>query len=102
MRFSESSVHAAIFASLEGSLNHELILYFGEKLGAPTIAETLRQLDIKFQHLTQHEDKFAVTQFVETERRADESLQSWLDRYKSFSYGQRLPGALLHRRSPIR
>ena len=31
----------------------------------------------------QHEDKFAVKQFVKLERRADESLQSWVDRYKS-------------------
>ena len=83
MRFTESSVRAAIFASLEGNLNQVLTLYVGEKLAVTTIAETLRQLDIRLQHLTQHEDKFAVKQFVESERRQDESLQSWVDRYRS-------------------
>ena len=58
MRFTESSVRAAIFASLEGTLNHELTPYFGETLGVATIAETLRQLDIRFQNLTQHDESF--------------------------------------------
>ena len=83
MRFTEASVRAAVFASLDAPLNSELTLYFGEKLGGTSVADTLRQLDIKFQHLAQHEDKFAVKQFVESTRRADESLQSWVDRYKS-------------------
>ena len=83
MRFTEASVRAAIFASLEAPLNLDLTLYFGEKLGETSIADTLRQLDIKFQHLAQHEDKFAIEQFVQSARSADEPLQLWVDRYKS-------------------
>ena len=92
MRFTESSVRAAIFTSLEGTLNHELTLYFDEKMGVTTIAETLRQLDIRFQRLTQHETNSPLSSFVESERRPDESLQSWVARYRSLYQRAAAPG----------
>ena len=83
MKYTESTVRTSLVHALGDAIRREVVNHFGSALPKTRVGDIIQYLDVKYQMMASVEERDMENAFINLELKADETLQVFLQRYRT-------------------